>query len=116
MKVPSLVGALLVIWGGLLCAITQLDTADAWCVLGLAGIGTAYTAYGARRWCTPAELGFKFDKKVVVHDDKVMQALMQAEEVESGVGVALLPVFFPGPLRPKEEEYWEARKTSTKGV
>ena len=31
-------------------------------------------------------------------------------ERERGVGLALLPIFFPGELWPEEQEYWDARK------
>ncbi|KAI0704643.1 hypothetical protein C8Q76DRAFT_697202 [Earliella scabrosa] len=105
--------ALWVVW---VVAFTQLEIHDACCVLGIAALGTAQAIYAARTWRGEKALGFELANKEVVHEDKVMEALMRAENVESGVGLALLPVFFPGPLRPKEEEYWEARKGAPKSV
>ena len=108
--------ALLLSWGVLLVAFTGLDAPDAWCVLGLAALGTAVEILAAKTWRSAKALGFKVKETVVVHEDKVMQTLMQAEEIEQGVGMALLPVFFPGPLRPKEEEWWGAKKTGAQLV
>ncbi|KAI0631378.1 hypothetical protein C8Q77DRAFT_1159179 [Trametes polyzona] len=112
------VGLLTVFWVGVLLAITTLTSTDAWCVLALCGAGTAYTAYAARTWRSAAALGFKFadEKKRVIREDKVMDVLMRAEEAESGVGTALLPVFFPGKLRPDEELWWAERKQAPKAA
>ena len=107
---------LLAAWIAILLAFTKLTTVDAWCVMGVCALGTAHASYLARTWRSAKGLGFKFAKKTVVHGDKVMSALMAAEDIEDGVGLALLPVFFPGPLRPKEEEWWEARKGAAKTV
>ncbi|RPD66860.1 hypothetical protein L226DRAFT_529264 [Lentinus tigrinus ALCF2SS1-7] len=112
-----LVTLLLMAWAVLLLTFTTLSAVDAWCVLGVCALGTAHATYLARTWRGAVGLGFKCaEQKTVVHADKVMTALMAAEEVEDGVGLALLPVFFPGPLRPKEEEWWEARKGAAKSV
>ncbi|KAI0738287.1 hypothetical protein C8Q80DRAFT_1113892 [Daedaleopsis nitida] len=112
------VAVLLALWSALFAAFVRLDVADALCVLGLAVLGTAHAMCAARTWRGAAALGFEFAEgcTTVVHEEKVMQALMRAEEIESGVGLALLPVFFPGPLRPKEEEWWDARKGAAKSV
>ncbi|RDX53788.1 hypothetical protein OH76DRAFT_1150239 [Lentinus brumalis] len=112
------VGMLIVAWMVLLLAFNQLSVVDAWCVLGVCALGTAHATFLARTWRSGKGLGFKFaeERTTVVHADKVMTALMMAEEVEEGVGSALLPVFFPGSLRPKEEEWWDARKGVAKGV
>ncbi|KAI0722358.1 hypothetical protein C8T65DRAFT_137217 [Cerioporus squamosus] len=112
------VAVLLTAWVGFLLVFTQLSALDAWCVLGVCALGTAHATYLARTWRSGKGLGFKFaeERRKVVHADKVMAALMKAEEIEEGVGLALLPVFFPGPLRPKEEEWWDARKGAAKSV
>ncbi|KAI0824376.1 hypothetical protein BC628DRAFT_1379245 [Trametes gibbosa] len=111
-------GLLVALWAAVLMALTTLDPVDAWCVLALCSAGTAYTAYAARQWQSGAALGFKFveERKTVVRADKVMEVLMKAEEVETGVGSALLPVFFPGQLRPEEELWWAERKQSLKAT
>ncbi|KAI0354541.1 hypothetical protein OH77DRAFT_507938 [Trametes cingulata] len=106
------IGVLLVLWTILLLALTTLDRSDAWSVLALSGVGTAYTAFAARKWRSCAALGFRLseERKKVVRADKVMEVLMKAEELETGVGSALLPIFFPGQLRPEEELWWAERK------
>ncbi|KAI0773074.1 hypothetical protein BD413DRAFT_611989 [Trametes elegans] len=110
-------GVLLALWLVLLLALTTLDRADAWGVLALCGIGTAHTTYAARKWRSGAAIGFKFSEEAtkVVRDDKVMEALKKAEEAETGVGSALLPVFFPGRLRPEENLWWAERKRAPQG-
>ncbi|KAI0643452.1 hypothetical protein C8Q79DRAFT_979056 [Trametes meyenii] len=110
------VGVLIVLWAMLLLTLTTLDRIDAWTMLALIGVGSAHTAYAARTWRSGAAIGFKFaeERKKVVHSDKVMDVLMKAEEAEVGVGAALLPVFFPGPLRPEEEIWWAERKHAPK--
>ncbi|KAI0668125.1 hypothetical protein C8Q78DRAFT_980451 [Trametes maxima] len=110
------VGVLIVLWAVLLLTLTTLDRVDAWSMLALIGVGSTHTAYAARTWRSGAAVGFKFaeERKKVVHSDKVMDVLMKAEEAEEGVGAALLPVFFPGPLRPAEELWWAERKHAPK--
>ncbi|EIW52539.1 uncharacterized protein TRAVEDRAFT_52983 [Trametes versicolor FP-101664 SS1] len=111
-------GVLVVLWAAVLLALTALESVDAWCVLALCGAGTTYTTYAARKWRGGAALGFKFaeERKTVVRADKVMEVLMKAEELETGVGSALLPVFFPGALRPEEELWWTERKQALKAT
>ena len=60
---------------------SRLAGADAWCVLGLCMMGVANAAYAAQTWRKPAALGFSFAKERtrVVHDNKVMHALKEAE-------------------------------------
>ncbi|KAI0367089.1 hypothetical protein BV20DRAFT_970961 [Pilatotrama ljubarskyi] len=116
---PTLgVGVLLALWTIVLLALTTLERSDAWSMLALSGVGAAYTAYAARKWRSSAALGFNFsgETKKVVRADKVMEVLMKAEEIETGVGSALLPIFFPGQLRVEEELWWAERKQALKAV
>ncbi|KAI0324853.1 hypothetical protein GY45DRAFT_1331097 [Cubamyces sp. BRFM 1775] len=109
---------LIALWAVLLLALTALDRVDAWWMLAQCGIGAAYTVFAARQWRGGAAMGFKFseEKKKVVRADKVMAALMKAEEIEPGVGSTLLPIYFPGPLRPDEELWWAERKQAPKAA
>ncbi|KAI9060787.1 hypothetical protein FKP32DRAFT_1595110 [Trametes sanguinea] len=109
---------LLALWAGLLVLITTLSRVDAWLVLAECAIGAAYTVLAAKTWRSDAALGFRFaeEKKKVVRANKVMEALMKAEEFESGVGSTLLPIYFPGKLRPEEELWWAERKQAPKAA
>ena len=93
-------------------AFARLSVFDAWSVLGLAVVGVGYAMYSANSWRSPAALGFQIEKEEtrVVHADKVMETLKEVEALEKGTGLALLPVFFPGSLRPDEEAFWETKK------
>ena len=75
-------------------------------------IGVAHAACATQTWRKLVALGFSFAKErsQVVHDNKVMQALKEVERLERGAGLALLPTFFPGKLRPDEEARWTERK------
>ncbi|CDO72030.1 hypothetical protein BN946_scf184943.g65 [Trametes cinnabarina] len=110
--------ALLILWMALLVFTTTLRRVDAWLVLAQCALGAAYTVYAARTWRCGAALGFKFaeEKTMVVRADKVMEALAKAEEVESGVGATLLPIYFPGKLRPEEELWWAQRKQAPRAA
>ncbi|KAH9895634.1 hypothetical protein C8Q73DRAFT_688817 [Cubamyces lactineus] len=107
---------LILLWTIFLLALTTLEPVDAWWMLVQCGMGTAYTVFAARQWRGPAALGFKFAEKRVVRADKVMATLMKAEEIEPGVGSTLLPIYFPGPLRPDEELWWAERKQAPKAA
>ena len=106
-------------WG-----VFWLDAADAWCLLALCALGVAHAAYAARAWRAPEALGFekctvKGLKKRVVQADNVMDALMEVEGVERGVGLALLPVLLTRPMDRHEESWWAERQTLvdwTRGV
>ncbi|OSC99604.1 hypothetical protein PYCCODRAFT_1438174 [Trametes coccinea BRFM310] len=109
---------LLFLWTGLLALTTTLGSVDAWLVLAQCAIGAAHTVFAAKTWRSGAALGFWFaeEKKKVVRAEKVMEALMKAEEFEPGVGSTLLPIYFPGKLRPEEELWWAERKQAPKAV
>ncbi|KAI0712404.1 hypothetical protein C8Q76DRAFT_857914 [Earliella scabrosa] len=100
---------LCVLWILLLLTVQGLD-GDAWYLfsIGAAGMAQNVLAAGARR--RPDALGFHLELVCVVDEPKVMKALEAAEAKERGVGVALLPTFFPGPLRKEEKEYWDRRR------
>jgi hypothetical protein len=76
-------------------------------LIGALGMLQNALASGARRH--PSALGLHLDLVQTIHDLKVFKALQQVEEAESGVGVLLTDVYFPGGLRP-EEELWKLEK------
>jgi len=100
--------ALAVLWLVHLLTVQSLQS-NAWypLIIGALGMIQNAIAAGARR--QPGALGFHLEEVRIVHDVKVFKALQEAENVEPRVGLALLGIFFPGGLRPKEEE-WRQEK------
>ncbi|KAG1728375.1 uncharacterized protein EDB91DRAFT_1330743 [Suillus paluster] len=78
---------------------------DAWFLLGIGGLGMIQNLIAAGASRSAAALGFHLERPREVHDDKVFKALQEAEELERGVGVSLIPVFFPGGLRADEKKW-----------
>ncbi|EMD36095.1 hypothetical protein CERSUDRAFT_138853 [Gelatoporia subvermispora B] len=97
---------LFALWIVLLLTVEGL-TGDAWysLLLGALGMMQNVVAAGAER--TPGALGFHLEKTADVYEEKVFKALQKAEDVESGTGIYLIPIFFTGGLRPHEEQ-WRA--------
>ncbi|KAJ7508886.1 hypothetical protein B0H11DRAFT_1963011 [Mycena galericulata] len=100
--------ALAVLWLIHLFCTSALET-HTWYLLLIGAIGMLQNALasGARRH--PSALGIHLEKVNEVQADKVFQALVKAEEVEKNVGLLLIDIYFPGPLRP-EEERWKEEK------
>jgi hypothetical protein len=82
---------------------------DSWYLIIIGALGMLHNALasGARR--KPGALGIHLQEGCVVQNDKVFNALKEAEEVERRVGIALLDVYFPGGLR-SDEEAWKKGK------
>ncbi|KAJ3000302.1 hypothetical protein NUW54_g6806 [Trametes sanguinea] len=67
------------------------------------------SAAGAER--SADALGLHFERpdpeRDVIVESKVMETLMEAERRHTGVGLAMLKLFFPGDLRPHEQAFWD---------
>ncbi|KAI1477609.1 hypothetical protein F4774DRAFT_194368 [Daldinia eschscholtzii] len=106
---------------------------NTWFLFGVGLLGMAHNVVVAGAKRDPKAHGIplklcartKGDKlPYVVEDDKtvrsgknnVMRALIAAERKQSGIGKCLLPIFFPGELRPGEEEedFWNAVEAQQK--
>ncbi|KAI0642188.1 hypothetical protein C8Q79DRAFT_984502 [Trametes meyenii] len=90
---------------------------DAWYLLAIGGLGMVQNVFAAGRPRSAGALGFHFNdqgKDDIVRDHKVMDALKQADRKEAGVGLCLLPIFFPGDLRQEEKAYWDERRKDDK--
>ncbi|KAI0656048.1 hypothetical protein C8Q70DRAFT_935871 [Cubamyces menziesii] len=113
-QMTSVMSAVLtVLWVVLLLTVEGLD-GDAWYLLAIGGLGMVQNVVAAGAARSAGALGIHFapfDKtKDVVCKDKVMDSLMEAEERQAGVGLAMLKLFFPGDLRPREQEFWDMKK------
>ncbi|KAI0354544.1 hypothetical protein OH77DRAFT_1426152 [Trametes cingulata] len=111
----SIISAVLcILWIVLLLTVEGLD-GDAWYLLAIGGLGMVQNVVAAGAPRSAEALGLHFEpmsKDDVIHGRgaKVMQILKQAEEKETGVGLCMLPLFFPGDLRPDEKVYWDRKR------
>jgi hypothetical protein len=97
------------LWIVHLIVVQALDT-DAWFLFAIGGLGMIQNLIAAGAPRTPAALGFHLDRLREVHSDKVFHALAEAEALERGVALSLVPVFFPGGLRTGETEWLDAKR------
>ena len=102
---------LAVLWFILLLTVAGLQN-NAWYLLAVGSLGMVqnYIVAGVRR--NPGAFGIHLQKTEVVHEHKVFDALVVAEKIESHVGTSLLPIFFPGGLRPHEEKWLQERQAA----
>lgn len=102
---------LAVVWLALLITVAGI-TKDTWYLMaiGLPGMMQNVTAAGASR--TPGQAGIPLEFVEEFGEKKVMGSLQKCEERYPGVGASLLPIFFPGELRPNELEWWDAARTA----
>ena len=93
-------------WILLLLTVEGLEGDAAWFLFAIGSLGMVQNVYasGARRTTNAHGFNLRVDKDNTYHK-KVIEALKAAEAKEPGVGLALLPVFFPGGLRPDEETW-----------
>lgn len=92
----------------LLLTVAGLQS-HAWYMLAIGSLGMFQNglAAGARR--SPPSSGIHLREKNIIHDSKVFETLVKAEQAERHVGLSLLPIFFPGGLRKREEQWREER-------
>ncbi|KAG1719176.1 hypothetical protein EDB19DRAFT_1787138 [Suillus lakei] len=97
------------LWIVHLFIVQALDT-DAWYLLAVGGLGMVQNLIAAGAPRSPAALGFHLEGRRDVHNNKVFSALQEAEALERGVALSLVPVFFPGGLKAEETEWLEAKR------
>jgi len=102
---------LAVLWFVLLLVVAGLQS-HAWYLLAVGSLGMVqnYIVAGVGR--SPGAFGIHLEDVAVVHKDKVFEALKKAEELERGVGISLLPIFFPGGLRESEKDWVKEREAA----
>ncbi|KAF7887149.1 uncharacterized protein EAF02_003796 [Botrytis sinoallii] len=110
-RVTRLAVALLAIqWIGLLITADGL-VIDTWYLLGIGALGSIQNviAAGARR--SPSALGVHIrDIGQPIRGNRVADVLKAAERQYPGLGMSLVPIFFPGSMRvqPSEFDFWRA--------
>lgn len=106
--VPRTIWCALILFIGqilLLLAVAGLND-HAWYLLAIGALGIVQNAIVAGIPRDTGTTGIHLEQEGdPIHDTKVMKALQSAENREEYVGISLLPIFFPGGLRPDEEKW-----------
>ncbi|KAF8545885.1 hypothetical protein OG21DRAFT_1451348 [Imleria badia] len=100
---------LAVLWIIHLITLAELDQ-DGWYFMAVGGIGMAHNVIVAGVQRRPAALGIHLDYVECFADPKAMKALQAVQTNYPGVGASMLPIFFPGELRPEEKPFWNEQK------
>lgn len=101
---------LALLWILLLITATG-ERSNPWYLLGIGTIGLLQNVMVAGFRRRPEAIGIHLDFVEVVAETKVMKTLFALEEKYEGAGRHLLPIFFPGTLRPEEIQRWEEIET-----
>ncbi|KAI0642183.1 hypothetical protein C8Q79DRAFT_874097, partial [Trametes meyenii] len=105
-----------VLWIVLLLTVEGVDNnGDVWFLLAIGSFGMVQNVIAAGAARNAKALGFHFEPMQegdIIAESKVMKALEKAEEKQAGVGLCLLPLFFPGDLRDDETLFWEGMRES----
>ncbi|PCH39062.1 hypothetical protein WOLCODRAFT_146847 [Wolfiporia cocos MD-104 SS10] len=99
---------LAVLWVVHLITVESLSS-DAWYSVAIGALGMLQNTIAAGAKWSPSAFGFHWEMVEIVSKPKVFKTLQEAEKIKPGVGLALLPVFFPGELR-NDEMRWKEEK------
>ncbi|KAJ6186444.1 hypothetical protein N7519_007745 [Penicillium mononematosum] len=98
-------GVLLVQWLGLLITAAGLKI-DTWYLLGVGALGSLQNLIAAGAPRQPRALGVHIkDTGRPISGTRVAHVLKMAEEQYPGVGISLVPIFFPGSMRIREQDF-----------
>ncbi|KAI0528299.1 hypothetical protein F5B22DRAFT_584534 [Xylaria bambusicola] len=87
-----------------------------WCLIVIGTMGWVHNVMLADLTREPKSRNLPLKLLDTISTYKTMDGLMDLEVTHAGCGEALLPEFFPGRLRPDEEEWWreKERRSETK--
>jgi hypothetical protein len=102
---------LMILWTALLITVTGLDT-NTWYIIAVGGIGMIHNIIVAGGSRSPSAMGMHFRRCAVISTEKVMTTLMVLETQYPEIGKALVPIYFPGGLRPSERDWWDQERSS----
>jgi len=102
------------VWLALLITVIGM-LQDQWFLLAVGGLGMVHNVIVAGVPRRPSAMGLHLEFVECIGNVKVMKALMEAEDKCPGAGASLLPIFFPGDLRPEEQEFWDKKAVQRKG-
>ncbi|PWY94985.1 hypothetical protein BO94DRAFT_530874, partial [Aspergillus sclerotioniger CBS 115572] len=104
-------------WIGLLITADGLEI-DTWYLLGIGALGSIQNVISAGAPRSPSALGVHIrDLGQPIRGKRVADALKAAEQQYPGVGMSLVPIFFPGSMRvePSEFDFWRAAQQRQMG-
>jgi hypothetical protein len=101
---------MVILWTALLITTSGMKS-NTWYLIAIGGIGMLQNIHvaGARRH--PSAYGIHLQLKAFLARPTAMVTLMELEKAYPGAGRSLLNIFFPGPLKPEEYEFWYKRST-----
>ena len=106
---PAIV-AVTVLWVALLVTVSGIKEST-WFLLAVGALGMVYIVVAAGAPRRPEAFGLPLVFKRVIAKNRTIAALQELEQHYSGVGVSLLPIFFPGGLLDADSPWWaEAEK------
>ncbi|KAK4452654.1 hypothetical protein QBC34DRAFT_435503 [Podospora aff. communis PSN243] len=97
-----------VLWLLLLITVAALKS-NTWFLVAVGALGMFQNGLVAAWERRPEDRGLYLVRKDVILTKKVMDGLMDLE-AQHGCGAALLPEFFPGKMKPEEEEWWKGNR------
>lgn len=80
---------------------------NTWFLIAVGGIGILQNIFVAGRSRSPEAFGIPLTLDDVIGEPKVMDTLFAVEMAYPRVGKSMLDTFFPGKLRPEEQERWD---------
>ncbi|KAK3614241.1 hypothetical protein LTR22_027850, partial [Elasticomyces elasticus] len=99
-------GCLAILWIALLISVAGWDEYT-WFLLGVGLLGALNNIFVAGIKRRPNASGFDLHYEATTVEGKVMEVLWEVETKHPRAGLAMLPVFFPGKLLPRERLLWE---------
>jgi hypothetical protein len=99
------VAGLALLWILLLITAAGLKQ-NTWFLLAIGGVGILQNVFVAGRRRHPRDSGIPIDFVTVFGNMKVMNTLYDVEDAYPYLGRSLLTTFFPGKLRPDEQDRW----------
>ncbi|KAJ5522165.1 hypothetical protein N7527_006280 [Penicillium freii] len=106
-KTRSAILALSALWIILLITAAGIQQ-NTWFLLAVGGIGALQNVYAAGASRLPRAFGVPLEFVEVIGDSNVMNALFKVEKRHPGIGINLLPTFFPGKLSEIEQAKWSS--------
>ena len=100
---------LAVLWVALLLTVTGIKE-HTWFLIAVGAFGMVHTIVIAGAPRRPEWFGIPLEYREVIAQRKVIDALKIAEKGYPGLGRSMLSTFFPGGLRPEEQDWWDHRR------
>ena len=97
-----------------LLLVVSCVTEDCWYLFAIGAMGLVHNLIAAGASRSPSAHGFNLSPRKTFKGYKVMKVLQDLEVHYPRWGASLLKIFFPGPLRQDEEDFWRFRMTALK--